>query len=92
MLKAIDHTTEFAEPTTLPALLRLLGVSDEPVGKQWFPIMDWLAGHRLSPRLWMSLLANGYGLQLEQMLRTFDRPVPVRRITTASGTKANMLL
>jgi hypothetical protein len=37
----------------------------------------------VSPKLWMSLVANGYGLQLEQMIPDFYRPIPHHRITTA---------
>jgi hypothetical protein len=92
MANAIDHSVELAGPRTLPELLRLLGVKDKPVAKQWRPIMDWLAKNKASPELWMSLLANGYGLLLEQMVPTFRRPIPHRRITSASGSKRSMLI
>jgi hypothetical protein len=89
---ALDHSVRSTQPRTLPELLRLLGVNDEPVAKQWEPITAWLAEHQASPELWMSLLANGYGLLLEQMVPAFHRPIPHRRITTGSGTKANLLI
>ncbi|BBU23487.1 hypothetical protein [Mycobacterium xenopi] len=89
---AVDHNVTSTEPRTLPELLRLLGVNDEPVAKQWEPITAWLAENEASPELWMSLLANGYGLLLEQMVPTFHRPIPHRRITTASGTKETLLI
>lgn len=89
---AIAPTGGRAEPQTVPELLRLLKVSDKPVGKQWYAITAWLADNPASPKLWMSLLANGYGLHLETMMPAFKRPIPHRRITTQSGTKAQMLL
>jgi hypothetical protein len=89
---AIARNNDLAEPSTLPELLRLLGVNDQPVAKQWEPLMAWLAEHRASRQLWMSLLSNGYGLLLEEMLPTFHRPIPHRRITTAYGTKNSLLV
>lgn len=86
---ATDHSVK---PRTLPELLRLLGVNDKSVADQWGPIMSWLAHNRVSPELWMSLVANGYGLQLEQMIHDFHRPIPYHRITTASGTKDALLI
>jgi hypothetical protein len=54
-----------AGPTTLPALLRLLGVDHEPVTGQRDAIMAWLADNAPSPELLVSLFANGYGLLLK---------------------------
>ncbi len=84
--------TELAPPRTLPQLLRTLGVNDEPVTTQWRAIMAWLADNQLTPRLWMSMLANGYGVIIERTTPGFHRPIPYRRIITASGTKAQMLI
>jgi hypothetical protein len=70
----------------------MLGVNDKPFGEQCDPIMAWLEHNEASRELWLSLLANGYGLHLEQDFPSFNRPVPRRRITTASGTKANLLI
>jgi hypothetical protein len=66
MKTATHHHARFGEPTTLPALLRLLGVDHEPAARQWDSIMGWLAEHPASSELWVSLLANGYGLMLKQ--------------------------
>lgn len=76
---------ETTEPRTVPQLLRLLGVQDMAVAKQGEAIIEWLADHTLSPKLWQSLVANGYGLEVEQTMPDFQRPIPYRRITTGSG-------
>jgi hypothetical protein len=70
----------------------MLGVSDKPFGQHWAPIVAWLEHNEASRELWLSLLANGYGLHLEQDIPSFKRSVPRRRITTASGTKASLLI
>jgi hypothetical protein len=49
------------QPRTVPALLRLLGVSDRPVTEQWLAISEWLAENTPSAELRCSLRANGYG-------------------------------
>ncbi|MGC2654246.1 MAG: hypothetical protein WA317_11755 [Mycobacterium sp.] len=54
--------------------------------------MAWLADNQLTRQLWISMLANGYGVIIERTTPWFYRPIPYRRITTASGTKAQMLL
>lgn len=82
-----------AEPRTLAQLLRLLDVHDKTIREQRDPLIAWVAAHPISPQLWRSLVANGYGLLLEQIIPSFERPVPCRRITTpGSGTKESMLL
>jgi hypothetical protein len=91
-MTATTHRTECAGPDTVPQLLRLLNVKDATIAKQWGSLMAWLSNNRPSPRLWRSLLSNGYGLQLEQEMRYFQRPIPVRRITATSGPKSNLLL
>lgn len=88
---ATQHATDVA-PATLPELLRLLGVADRTVGGQWEPLLAWLARNPTTPNLWRSLLRNGYGLQIEQALAAFERPIPYRRIITEFGTKEKMLL
>lgn len=84
--------TMIGEPATVPQLLRMLGVKNEPLGKQWEPLVQWLTEHQASPQLWRSLVRNGYGLELEQSVRAFERPIPYRRICSTSGGKANLLL
>jgi hypothetical protein len=74
-----DDQNGSAEPRTLPGLLRLLGVGDMPVAKQWNPIMGWLIDNQPSRDLWMSLLANGYALPLQRMLPGSGRRKPYRR-------------
>jgi hypothetical protein len=91
-MTTIDERTEAAQPTTLPELLRLLGAQDKAVAKQFDAILVWLGKNQPNRELWMSLVANGYGIHLEQNARTFKRPCPYRRITTGSGTKASLLL
>jgi hypothetical protein len=84
--------TESSAPRTLAQLLRSLGVHDKPVTTQWHALVAWLADNQVTPRLWMSMLANGYGVVIERTTPGFRRPIPYRRITTASGTKAEMLI
>jgi hypothetical protein len=79
-------------PATLPELLRLLDVADKTVGGQWETLLTWLTENKTTPSLWRSLLRNGYGLQIEQALPNFERPIPYRRIITEFGTKESMLL
>jgi hypothetical protein len=74
MKTATHHHAGFGEPTTLPALLRLLGVDQEPAARQWDSIMGWLDEHPASSELWVSLLANGYGLMLKQGIPAGHRP------------------
>jgi hypothetical protein len=45
--------------------------------------MSWLARNKASPELWMSLVAKGNGLQLEQMIHDFHRPISYHRMATA---------
>jgi hypothetical protein len=76
MRTATRHHAGRGEPATLPALLRLLGVDHEPVARQWDPIMGWLDDHPASSELWVSLLANGYGLMLKQGVSAGHHPAP----------------
>lgn len=57
----------------------MLGVNDKPISGHWRAIMEWLQHNEASRELWMSLLANGYGIHLEIYMPLFNRPVP--RIT-----------
>ena len=75
MATAMDDSVGLAQPRTLPQLLRMLGVNDKPISGQWHPIMAWLEHNGASRELWMSLLANGYGIHLEQVM-PLNRPVP----------------
>jgi len=75
MATAMDDSVGLAQPRTLPQLLRMLGVNDKPISGQWHPIMAWLEQNGASRELWMSLLANGYGIHLEQVM-PLNRPVP----------------
>lgn len=79
-------------PVTAAQLLRLLGVENESLGKQWGPLLAWFADHQPGEQLWESLVANGYGLQLEHTVPGFKRPIPYRRIVTDYGSKADMQL
>jgi hypothetical protein len=92
MKSAVKHQEGDAEPATVPQLLRRLGVENEPLGRQWGPLTKWLAENQATPQLWRSLVRNGYGLELEQQVRAFERPIPYRRICSAPGGKANLLL
>jgi len=55
-----------AEPTTLPALLKELGVQRASVEKQKPALRAWLATHNASHPLRVSLCCNGYGLLLKE--------------------------
>jgi hypothetical protein len=57
--------TSLSGPSTLPVLLRLLGVDHEPVTRQLDAIAAWLADNAPRPELLVSLFANGYGLLLK---------------------------
>lgn len=57
-------TAPDAVPRTLPQLLRHLGVADEPVTRQQVVIASWLAEHRPTAQLRLSIRMNGYGLLL----------------------------
>jgi hypothetical protein len=52
----------------------------------------WLEHNKPSRELWLSFLANGYGLHLEQAVPSFCRPVPRRCLTTAYGKKTDLLI
>ena len=80
MAIAMDDSVGLARPRTLPHLLRMLGVNHKPVSEQWHQIMAWLEHNEASRELWLSLLANGYGLHLEQDMPSFKRPGPRRRV------------
>jgi hypothetical protein len=54
------------EPTTLPALLRELGVTQVSVERQKPALRAWLATHTASQPLRVSLCCNGYGLLLRE--------------------------
>ncbi|OBH13426.1 hypothetical protein [Mycobacterium sp. E1747] len=68
------------EPSTLSALLRLLGVQSASAYQHRPALTEWLAHNIPSPALRVSLRANGYGVLFLQSLR------PMR--STVSGLKA----
>lgn len=65
MRKATGQVQGFSGPSTLPALLRLLGADHEPATRQLEAITTWLADNAPSQELLVSLYANGYGLMLK---------------------------
>ncbi|HET7665192.1 MAG TPA: hypothetical protein VFK56_03760 [Mycobacterium sp.] len=58
--------TVATEPTCLTALLRELGVTQASVEKQLPALRAWLATHRATQPLRISLCSNGYGLLLKE--------------------------
>ncbi|MGO9509730.1 MAG: hypothetical protein ACLPXZ_21165 [Mycobacterium sp.] len=65
MGKPAGQVQGLSGPSTLPALLRLLGVDHEPATRQRDAITTWLADNAPSQQLLVSLYANGYGLLLK---------------------------
>ena len=63
---ASDVGTASTQPTTLPALLRELGVTQASVEKQKPVLREWLATHTASQPLRVRLCCNGYGLLLKE--------------------------
>lgn len=57
------------DPTTLPSLLRMLGVDREPLARQMQVVRAWLSHNATSLELDMSLRCNGYGLILRDERR-----------------------
>lgn len=53
---------ESGQPTTLSALLRLLGVQNESAHQHRPALAEWFAHNTPSPELRVSLRANGYGV------------------------------
>jgi hypothetical protein len=58
--------TVITEPTSLPALLKELGVKQASVEKQKPMLRAWLATHTASRPLRVSLCCNGYGMLLRE--------------------------
>ncbi len=83
----MDDRAGLAQPRTLPQLLRMLGVDHKPFSEQWHLITAWFARKEVSRELWVSLLANGYGLHLERAIPSFNRPGPRRRRPPVSGRR-----
>lgn len=79
MMTATHPRAGVGEPTTLSALLRLLGVNHQSAARQWDAITCWLDDHPASSELWVSLLANGYGLMLKQGIPAGHHPAPSSR-------------
>lgn len=55
-----------AAPTTVPALLRELGLDHSSVEKQKWALRAWLTTHAPPHPLRVSLCENGYGLLLRE--------------------------
>lgn len=68
------------QPTTLSALLRLLGVQNVSAQQHRPALAEWFAHNTPSPELRISLRANGYGVLFLKPLR------PMR--STLSGLRA----
>ncbi|ORB68287.1 hypothetical protein [Mycobacterium scrofulaceum] len=68
------------QPTTLSALLRLLGVQHDSAYQQRPALTKWLEHNTPGPDLRVSLRANGYGVLFLSSLR------PMR--STVSGLRA----
>lgn len=77
-LSSATGCADISAPRTLPHLLRMLDVADEPVTTQLRAIVAWLANNQVSAQLWTSMLVNGYGVIIERMTPGFQRPVPRR--------------
>lgn len=68
------------QPTTLPALLRLLGIQTASAYQHRPALAEWFEHNTPSAALRVSLRANGYGVMFLQSLR------PMR--SAVSGLKA----
>ena len=69
MTVKIPHRSEVdneAQPTTLAALLRELGLKQASIEKQKPVLRDWLAHHPANKMLRVSMQCNGYGLLLKE--------------------------
>ena len=69
MTVSIPHRKEVddeAQPTSLVALLRELGLNRASVEKQKPALRAWLASHPANKMLRVSMLCNGYGLLLKE--------------------------
>jgi len=69
MTVSVPHRSEVAteaQPTSLVALLRELGMSHASIEKQKPALRAWLATHPANSKLRVSLQCNGYGLLLKE--------------------------
>jgi hypothetical protein len=69
MTVSISHPTGVnneAQPTSLAALLRELGLKQASVEKQKPVLRAWLASHPPNKMLRVSMQCNGYGLLLKE--------------------------
>lgn len=89
-LTNVSGCADVSAPRTLPHLLRMLDVAEEPVTTQLRAIVAWLAHNQVSAQLWTSMLVNGYGVIIERMSPRFQRPVPLRRITITGTRRLNL--
>jgi hypothetical protein len=61
-------------PATVPALLRTLHVGDKSVEAQKAALRGWLTDHPPSRDLVISLLSNGYGILLGNIVAKRPKP------------------
>ncbi|MGX9791937.1 hypothetical protein [Mycobacterium sp. MMS18-G62] len=69
MTVSIPHRIEVeneAQPATLSALLRELGLKQASIEKQKPALRAWLASHPANKMLRVSMQCNGYGLLLKE--------------------------
>lgn len=77
-----------SQPTTVPALLRLLGVPDVPVQFHQAILANWLEHNSPGLELRISLRANGYGLLLPAPRRDKRPPLSAVKSITPGHTSA----
>jgi len=68
---ATSPVTSHPGPSTMPALMRMLGISSASARHQHEALKRWLSSNTPHPVLRISLRQNGYGLLLDAL---FGRP------------------
>lgn len=68
---ATNPATSNPGPSTMPALMRMLGISSASARHQHEALKRWLSSNTPHPVLRISLRQNGYGLLLDAL---FGRP------------------
>lgn len=77
---ATNPVTSHPGPSTMPALMRMLGISTASARHQHGALKRWLTSNTPHPVPRISLRQNGYGLLLDAL---FGRPPrPPRRLQT----------
>lgn len=64
---ATNPVTSHHGPSTMPALMRMLGISSESARHQHEALKRWLSSNTPHPVLRISLRQNGYGLLLDAL-------------------------